>query len=262
MSPDASRQSTKKCQIVGDLDRGGSLKIGGWKILSFQGPLKVTPFYRNSIENRRFGGQMSKSSRSNFRVEFVLNPPPYPGLRHRTGFDHTQGGELGPRTLVVCICSCSCAKTATTFMPFSCMDPAKSCASTAQRQGFTLACGTRDQPANGGNSEEIGWFPASFLLISRELRRERASHLLAGLRVSQRIGQTQRKLADFLPVSSWFFLPSRGCSSDFLGRSAPARVWVGLVGCTDEQNSGSCAADLGLWNIAMSPIRVVEPHHW
>ena len=58
------------------------------KILNFQGPLKLTPFYRDSIENRQFRGQKSKSSRGNFRGEFpppssvryVLTPP-YPGFR-------------------------------------------------------------------------------------------------------------------------------------------------------------------------------------
>ena len=59
----------------GDRDRGvKSPKIrGGVKILNFQGPLKLTSFYRDSIENRQFGGQKSKSSRGNFRGEF---PPP------------------------------------------------------------------------------------------------------------------------------------------------------------------------------------------
>ena len=47
---------------------------GGVKILNFQGPLKLTPFYRVSIENRQFGGQKSKFSRGNFRGEF---PPLY-----------------------------------------------------------------------------------------------------------------------------------------------------------------------------------------
>ena len=46
---------------------------GGVKISNFQGPLKLTPFYRVSIENRQFGGQKSKFSRGNFRGEF---PPP------------------------------------------------------------------------------------------------------------------------------------------------------------------------------------------
>ena len=46
---------------------------GGVKILNFQGPLKLTPFYRDSIENRQFRGQKSKFSRGNFRGEF---PPP------------------------------------------------------------------------------------------------------------------------------------------------------------------------------------------
>ena len=46
---------------------------GRVKILNFQGPLKLTPFYRDSIENRQFRGQKSKFSRGNFRGEF---PPP------------------------------------------------------------------------------------------------------------------------------------------------------------------------------------------
>ena len=46
---------------------------GGVKILSFQGPLKLTPFYRVSIDNRQFGGQKSKFSRGNFRAS---SPPP------------------------------------------------------------------------------------------------------------------------------------------------------------------------------------------
>ena len=49
----------------------------------------MTPFYRDSIENRQFGGQKSNSSRGNFRGEFRAHPlwcsvrfdPPYPGLR-------------------------------------------------------------------------------------------------------------------------------------------------------------------------------------
>ena len=32
---------------------------GGVKILNFEGPLKLTPFHRDSIENRQFGGQKS-----------------------------------------------------------------------------------------------------------------------------------------------------------------------------------------------------------
>ena len=39
----------------------------------FPRPLTLTPFYRDSIENRQFGGQRSKSSRGNFRGE---SPPP------------------------------------------------------------------------------------------------------------------------------------------------------------------------------------------
>ena len=45
-------------------------KLEGGKFLNFQGPLKLTPFYRDSIENRRFGGSKSKSSRGNFQGEF------------------------------------------------------------------------------------------------------------------------------------------------------------------------------------------------
>ena len=58
------------------------IRGGGVKILNFQGPLKLTPFYRDSIETRQFGGQKSKSSRGNFRassppssVRYVLTPP-------------------------------------------------------------------------------------------------------------------------------------------------------------------------------------------
>ena len=47
---------------------------GGVKILNFQGPLNLTLSYRDSIENRQFRGQSSKSSRGNFRGE--LPPPP------------------------------------------------------------------------------------------------------------------------------------------------------------------------------------------
>ena len=43
---------------------------GGVTILNFQGPLTLTPFYRDSIENCHFGGQKSKPSRGNFRGEF------------------------------------------------------------------------------------------------------------------------------------------------------------------------------------------------
>ena len=54
---------------LGDRDRGGvkSPKIrGGGENFEFSGP----PFYRDSIENRQFRGQKSKSSRGNFRGEF------------------------------------------------------------------------------------------------------------------------------------------------------------------------------------------------
>ena len=46
---------------------------GGVKILNFQGPLSMTLFYRDSLENRQFGGQKSKFSRGNSWGEF---PPP------------------------------------------------------------------------------------------------------------------------------------------------------------------------------------------
>ena len=56
---------------------GGGFKSpkfrGGVKISNFQGSLKLTHFSRDSVENRQFGGQKSKSSRGNFRGEF---PPP------------------------------------------------------------------------------------------------------------------------------------------------------------------------------------------
>ena len=56
--------------------RGSNLRKlegGGVEILDFQRPLKLTPFYRDSIENCQFVGQNSKSSRGNFRCE---SPPP------------------------------------------------------------------------------------------------------------------------------------------------------------------------------------------
>ena len=55
-----------------DRDRGvKSPKIrGGVKILNFQGPPKLTAFYKDPIEYSQFGGQKSKSSRGNFRGEF------------------------------------------------------------------------------------------------------------------------------------------------------------------------------------------------
>ena len=58
------------------------IRGGGVKILNFQGPLKLTPFYRVSIENRQFGGQKSKFRGATFgassppsSVRYVLTPP-------------------------------------------------------------------------------------------------------------------------------------------------------------------------------------------
>ena len=45
---------------------------GGLKISNFQGPLKLTPFYRDSRETPQFGGQEPKLSRGNFWGEFPL----------------------------------------------------------------------------------------------------------------------------------------------------------------------------------------------
>ena len=67
---------------------------GGVKILNFQRPLKLAPVYRDSKENPQFGRQKTKSSRDNFwgefpppsRVQYVLTPPPYPGLRETAIF--------------------------------------------------------------------------------------------------------------------------------------------------------------------------------
>ena len=47
---------------------------GGGEILNFEGPLKLTHFYRDSLENRLFGGQKSKPSRGNCRVRFDPHP--------------------------------------------------------------------------------------------------------------------------------------------------------------------------------------------
>ena len=52
---------------------------GGVKILNFQGPLNLTLFYRDSIENHQFVGQKCQFSRGNFRGEF---PPPPPSVRY------------------------------------------------------------------------------------------------------------------------------------------------------------------------------------
>ena len=81
----------------GDRDRGGvkSPKIrGGLKILTFQGSLNLTLFYRDSKENPQFGGPKSKLSKDNFRgelppssVRYVLTPPipvPEPRCQIRT----------------------------------------------------------------------------------------------------------------------------------------------------------------------------------
>ena len=43
-----------------------SPKIRGVKILNFQGPLKLTPFYRDSTENCQFGGQSTAKFKSEF----------------------------------------------------------------------------------------------------------------------------------------------------------------------------------------------------
>ena len=45
--------------------------------MNFRGPLQLTPFYRDSIENRQFGGQKSKSSPPPppSSVRYVLTPP-------------------------------------------------------------------------------------------------------------------------------------------------------------------------------------------
>ena len=54
-------------------DRGSPKIRGGVKPSNFQRPLKLTPSYRDSLENPQFGGQKSKLSRGNFRGEF--RPP-------------------------------------------------------------------------------------------------------------------------------------------------------------------------------------------
>ena len=59
----------------GDQDREGSnlRKLEGGGNLNFPRPLKFTPVYRDSIENRQFAGQKSKTSRGDFRA---YSPPP------------------------------------------------------------------------------------------------------------------------------------------------------------------------------------------
>ena len=56
------------CTNVWGFPKGGLNE--GWKSQLF---LKSTPFYRDSLENRQFGGQKSKSSRGKFWGE---SPPP------------------------------------------------------------------------------------------------------------------------------------------------------------------------------------------
>ena len=67
----------RRALLLGDPGIEGvkSPKIrGGVKILNFRGPLNLTLFYRDSIENPQFGSQKSKLSKDNFRGE--LPPPP------------------------------------------------------------------------------------------------------------------------------------------------------------------------------------------
>ena len=46
-----------KLHLLGDRDRGSNLrKLGGGENFEFPGPMKFTSFYRDSIENRQFGG--------------------------------------------------------------------------------------------------------------------------------------------------------------------------------------------------------------
>ena len=78
-------KSSQHGPLFEDRDKGGSnlQKLEGRvKILNFQGPLKLTPCYRDSIKIHQFGCQKSKSSRANFRGEsppssfrYVLTPP-------------------------------------------------------------------------------------------------------------------------------------------------------------------------------------------
>ena len=69
----------------GDRDRGGGdlRKLEGVKIMNFQGTLKLTLFYRDSKENRQFGGQSPSLRGATFgaspppsSVWYVLTPPP------------------------------------------------------------------------------------------------------------------------------------------------------------------------------------------
>ena len=101
-------------QWVGDRDRGGGgVKSpetrGGVKISNFQQPLKLTPFYRDSIENRQFGGVKSPSLRgATFglssppsSVRYVLTPPPLSrspnGGTHRGRGVANEGGKKGKK---------------------------------------------------------------------------------------------------------------------------------------------------------------------
>ena len=63
--------------LIGDRDGGvKSPKIrGGVKILNLRGSLNLALFFRDSIENRQFGGQKSKFSKNNFRGALAFGIP-------------------------------------------------------------------------------------------------------------------------------------------------------------------------------------------
>ena len=82
-----------------------SENLRGGENFEFSG---VTPFYSDSIENRQFSGQQSKSSRGNFRGEFPpqrsvrfdppnpvseASPKPHPSKPHPCNMPHARNGS-------------------------------------------------------------------------------------------------------------------------------------------------------------------------
>ena len=124
---------------------------GGVKILNFQGPLKLTPFYRDSIENRQFRGQKSKFSRGNFRGEF--SPPLafgtfWPPLSWSPTFSPEIGARAFGQLCIFCkmafwfggwVSSGSCARRIPTLMVFSALLRPQVRRIIQEEQGFSLS---------------------------------------------------------------------------------------------------------------------------
>ena len=64
-----------------------SPKLEGVKISNFRGPLKVTPSYRDSIENPQFGAQKSKLSGGSVRFDPPLARSPIDLVHQNRGIE-------------------------------------------------------------------------------------------------------------------------------------------------------------------------------